>query len=309
MQSQISERAKRKKQEQLRAQGLGGYVDAAPVQARIRHLYDDRGITYDVIAARSGIDAETVKMQYRGFRWPDKAPVTTCFKRTEIRILGARFGPADGYRFPVVGIRRRLQALQAAGFTLTVVGELTGKDIKQVHATMSGKSNHGFVVNANAILFVGAYEKLQCADPADFGVTRVATMQTKTRARTNGYAPSHCWDSGTIDDPDAIPEWTGECGKPMGPSIHKREGIPECRPCRAVRLAGGEKVLKFSGVKLRELRLSRGWSQGGMEKSLGLGNGQLHHWEAGRHNPRKDVLARLLSEFDVTFEEMAEEES
>lgn len=298
-----SDRARLKRLAYLRDTGVNGYTDAAPTQARIRSLHS-RGITFGAIGERAGIDIETVKMQYRGFRWPDRAPVTACFKRTERAILGARFTPADGYRFPTVGVRRRLQALQAAGFTLAVVRELTGKDIKQIHATMSGKSNWTFITAANAQLFIGAYSKLQCGRPEDWGVGAPKIALTKTRAGKNGYAPPTCWDDDTIDDPDAFPEWTGECGTTVGYRVHEREGIPFCGPCLS---AAPESDLVFSGAKLKELRLARGLSQGALEKKIGFGKGQLHHWESGRNVPRKGPLAALMSELDVTFEDVSEE--
>jgi hypothetical protein len=42
--------------------------------------------------------------------------------------------------------------------------------------------------------------------------------------------PDH-WDDDTIDDPNAVPEYTGRCGSIVGALIHLRESIPMCPPC------------------------------------------------------------------------------
>jgi DNA-binding XRE family transcriptional regulator len=298
-----AERARLKRQAYLRDIGVGGYTDAAPIQSRIRFLHDELGITYDTIADRSGADVETVKMHYRGFRWPDKEPVTTCVKETERKILGARFTPADGYKFPAVGIRRRLQALQAAGFTLAVVAELTEKDIRQVHATMSGKTNKHFVTTPFAQAVITAYEKLETADPKDWGVKPQAYGQAKTRAKANGYVGPGCWDDDTIDDPDALPEYTGSCGTSAGWEIHKRDKIPLCPPCEAA----GDGKPHFSGTKLRALREKAGYSRRMITDRLGMDESTIFYWETGRSTPRRKMkLDLVLQLLDATYEDVCE---
>ena len=115
----------------LRSIGASGYTSAAPMDARIRFLHDQRGITFVTIADRCGVNLGTVKAHYHG-RWSDGEPTGDCFMGVARKVLSAKFGPEDGYRFPAVGIRRRLQALQAGGFPLSVPAELLGRDRTQV---------------------------------------------------------------------------------------------------------------------------------------------------------------------------------
>lgn len=307
------ERARLKRLAYLRDIGVGGYTSSTPVRARVRFLHDELGVTYDTIADRSGVDAETVKMHYRGYRWPDLAQVTTCTKGTERRILGARFSPSDGYRFPAVGIRRRLQALQAAGFTLAVTSGLVERDTRQVHATMSGRTNKHFVTSPFAQAVITAYDKLQYARPEDWGVAPRASAHALTRSRANSYAPPTCWDQDTIDDPDAVPEWTGACGTPLGYRIHRREGIPVCPPCQAADGArdkdapGG--LPGFSPGKLRALREDRGLSRRQLSDAVGVDDSTVYYWETGRSAPsRQNKIDLLLSVLGATIEDLCESE-
>lgn len=256
------------------------------------------------MAERSGVDVETLKMHYRGFRWPDKQPVVVCFKRTERLFLTARFSAGDGYRYPSVGIRRRLQALQAAGFTLAVVASLVDdKDVRQIHATMCGKTNAHFVTAPYATAIITAYDKLYVAQPVDWGVTPRSVAYAKTVAAKNNYAPPGCWDEDTIDDPDAFPEWTGACGTLNGVRIHRRDGIPLCPACS--NLEDGKPV--FSIAKFQAVRASRGLTVGALERLAGTTAALVYHWEKGHSTPNQEHLERVLSVLDVTFEEVCED--
>ena len=50
-------------------------------------------------------------------------------------------------------------------------------------------------------------------------------------ARRNGWAPPGAWDDDQIDDPQAHPEWTGECGTDRGYWVHRRQQLPMCTRC------------------------------------------------------------------------------
>src|SRR4029453_18247398 len=108
--------------EYLRSQGLAGFVPAGPVRARLQYLHDQRGITFDTIAERVSLSRDAVCMQYRGYNKLGQE-IRSCEMATERKILGARFGPEDCYRFPVLGIRRRLRALTAVGYTSPFLAE------------------------------------------------------------------------------------------------------------------------------------------------------------------------------------------
>lgn len=212
--------------------GLAGYVDPGPTQERIQYLHDRRGIPFWRIAARAGLHADTVSMHYRGiyrgateYQWVEMA--------TERAISRARFRPEDGAWFPSVGIRRRLQALFVAGYTtVALAGELPVSGHKALHDTLSGTRSKKLVTAGLATAVIALYDRWSMMPPESAGVPVTSARRCRTIGRNRGYVPAGCWDPDTIDDPDAEPEWTGECGTERGYQIHYRESIPYCGRCQ-----------------------------------------------------------------------------
>lgn len=306
-------RAHEKRMAYLRSVGVGGYTSADPIQRRIRFLHDQLGISLGVISDRSGVDKETIKAHYHGVRRQTGESIDSCTKLTERKILGARFTPSDSYRFPSIGIRRRLQALQYAGYPLKALSALTGMSTAQVHATMCGKASKDFVRRENAELFIAAYDKLQSTTPEDWGVEPTPIKQARTRSRKNGYAPATCWDQDTIDDPDAIAEWTGACGTAQGYRIHRREGIPSCGPCIKAKDERPQVevavIQNFSHRKMTEARERKGITRTRFASLLQVHESTVYYWEIGKSAPsRQDKIDLILSILDVTIEELTESE-
>ena len=298
-----------KKRRWLRQQGIFGYKPHAPVRARLLHLHDRLGIPLSVIAERASLNDEVVKKHRRGYYVEEGVRRSLRFasSSTYDAIMNARFTADDIGRFPAVGIRRRLQALQAAGFSLKLVGEIAGCDHREVHRVMHGKGRGDYVFPETARRYIAAYEKLEGADPADFGVAVSARGQCRTRAKANGFAPPHCWDPDTIDDPEAIPEWTGACGTMQGLRIHHRDGIPPCPPCLVARQGVREGVPRVDGGKLRRVREAKGMSLVGLAKRLNISDSSPYYWETGRSSPRsQEVFDLLLSVLDTSEEEICE---
>jgi hypothetical protein len=76
------------------------------------------------------------------------------------------------------------------------------------------------------------YARLWDIHPGTHGATPEAIEQTKARARAAGWAPATAWDDDRIDDPTAVPDWTGHCGTVRGAALHDDHDIPLCPPCR-----------------------------------------------------------------------------
>jgi len=79
------------------------------------------------------------------------------------------------------------------------------------------------------------YDELWQADPADHGASPGGITRARRYAAERRWAPPQAWDDDTIDNPDAFPDWTGQCGTPQGVGAHRRAGIPACDPCRRAR--------------------------------------------------------------------------
>ncbi|MFJ5785390.1 hypothetical protein [Streptomyces hydrogenans] len=76
-----------------------------------------------------------------------------------------------------------------------------------------------------------AYNAVWNEDPQRHGVSQQAACRFRNYAWTNGWAPPAAWDDDTLDDPDAIPDWTGFCGTDRGWWTHRIEHIPVCPAC------------------------------------------------------------------------------
>lgn len=138
----------------------------------------------------------------------------------------------DGACRSAVGTQRRLQALRADGFTNCFLAELlevTPEAVSELTRRERSKVYQTTYVEIKAL-----YEKLAGTRPEDSGIHPYSIQQTQNWAVKRGYIPSHCWDDDTIDNPDAIPQWTGECGSMTGVHIHRRDGIPMCDACKKI---------------------------------------------------------------------------
>lgn len=130
--------------------------------------------------------------------------------------------PKHGRSTSDVGMKRRMRALACAGFGYHMLGRelgISGQAAYQL--TNSGRA----VRTSSAVRVAAVYDKLQWADPYDFGGTRQGVGRAKGVAARNDWAPAHCWDEDTIDDPEAYPEWTGACGTQQGYRLHHRYEI------------------------------------------------------------------------------------
>ncbi len=64
----------------------------------------------------------------------------------------------------------------------------------------------------------------------------------------------------------------------------------------------------FFGKQLKELRLERGLSQQKFGEILGFCNQTISFWESGSREPDLDTLLEIAHFFNVSVEELLEEE-
>lgn len=201
----------------LRLAGRPATLTPAEVAAVITHIRTCRntGMSQCLIARRAGVAQSTVSRLL-------SRENSGCLRGQGERILAVRPGDFDDIADrPALGTTRRIRGLYYAGhgpqsicqhasLSLTLVTELAGADYAQVAPATE------------------ATIRLACAALASITGTSNAARR---RALREGWAPLGAWDD--IDDPAAMPDWTGHCGTDRGWWMHSVNGIPICLPCNA----------------------------------------------------------------------------
>ena len=62
------------------------------------------------------------------------------------------------------------------------------------------------------------------------------------------------------------------------------------------------------GENLKQLRQIKGWNQQELAKLLGLKISSISSYEIGDRYPRLDTIIKLVKLFDISFEELFDEE-
>ncbi len=293
----------RKRQEYLRSIGRPTLVTGVEVErvvSRIRSFHA-RGMSYVQMERQTGISCRTVCDIATG---PGKA-----MKRRNLEPLkGLRFEEPDPNAWvEPTGTRRRLGALWRAGFPLPWLDErLDMFDRRYLQSILRGAKGKTGISYRYVSQIAALYDKLEGVNPADVGIDKRAASYARTFAGKRGCVPRECWDVDTIDDPAAIPQWTGQCGTWIGARIHRREQIPMCGACapvdRRLELPG------FSPDRLRELRERHGMGRATLGELIGVHESTIMYWESGRSVPeRRWKIDKLLSVLDATFEDVCEE--
>ncbi|MDX3520766.1 helix-turn-helix transcriptional regulator [Streptomyces scabiei] len=208
------------RREMLRLAGKPASLTQAEVSRVVAHLQACRaaGMSQRLISRRAGVAQSTISRLLNN--------PTGCLRSQGDRILAVRIGDFDSRSDrPATGTIRRIQALYYDGhgplsitvhapLSLTLITEIAGGTYTNVAASTE-----------DAI-------KAACAALA--GIAG-ASRRTRQRALREGWAPLSAWDD--IDDPDAVPDWTGCCGTDRGWWMHSLNGIPVCRRCAAAHTA------------------------------------------------------------------------
>ncbi|MFJ5532392.1 hypothetical protein [Streptomyces sp. NPDC093261] len=225
----------RHRAQEARRNGIRLRVPSGPAVER-RDLLRSRGMSDTAIAAACELHQTTVSGIH-------KRPSLAA--STEAAIFSVpvphEFNPGDAVRVDKTGTTRRLRAMVAAGYSQAFIAERVETDPDViVRLTREGphkdKPNR-YVTGAMFKAVRAVYDELAFKDPAAFGIAQHEITRSINRSTHLDWAPPHCWDDDTIDDPEAIAEWTGACGSDTGARIHRRDGIPMCQPCHEALLA------------------------------------------------------------------------
>lgn len=207
----------RKRRRYLTAIGHPLTVDAGPAAAHLRLLLDagddllniTRRINYTYTPIKKVADGTQARLQR--------------IHAEAILALKPRT-PAGLYVDPIGGMRR-VRALYAAGHSLQEIVEESGVSRPVLSALANGHRDRIARETADAI--AAAYRRL-CMTPG-------SSRATARRAAQKGWAPPLAWTE--IDNPAALPDFTGHCGTLKGHRLHETCKIPICGPCRNVKAA------------------------------------------------------------------------
>lgn len=285
----------------MRATGRPLTVTGPDMRAAVSKLrsFHARGMSYDQMGKQVGLSPRTVCEAAKGRAF--------MYRATWLKLSGLRFEePLPHVWVAPLGVRRRLGALWLAGFPLPWLSEQLGMSRRYLQALLKGTKGVRGVEYRTHRAVSELYDKLEDRTPGELGVDPRASAFCRTHARKHGFAPRSCWDPDTVDDPNAVPDYTGRCGTAFGMVVHRREGIPVCGPCR--RAYTGEMYPGFDGGMFRKLRERRGFSQQGLADRIGVDGGTVFFWESGRSVPqRKFRLDAALDVLDGTYEDVCKE--
>lgn len=272
-------------------------VRAERIREKVR-AYRARGMNLVQMQEQTGVHLSTISEQLR----PGKASMN---RRTYQALAAMTFEePSPTARLDATGTQRRVLSLWHDGFGPQFVAGRVTWPKSAVQRLARGELSQ--VEARTARMFRELYEELEEKTPADFGIPDRSARYVRAFALKHGGVPRSCWEEWTIDDPDAIPDWTGYCGTGFGMMVHRRDGIPVCRPCKEV-YDPQHPYPGFNPDKLRKARERSGLSMKALEGLSGVSDKTVVTWESGRFTPGpRGTLDRVLQALDLTYEDVCD---
>jgi hypothetical protein len=171
-----------------------GIVDMTEAAIHIEKLRNI-GLGMDRIAIVAGVDRRSICRDLKKGR---------CAGFTAKKILDIPLDwhlAADAAKIPNVGTMRRLQALNAIGYSYALIGKhLGGVESSNMWKYITGHQKT--VTAAFARNVEKVFHELQLHPRLD---NDYATRRARENAESKGWAPPFAWDEGAIDDPNAEP--------------------------------------------------------------------------------------------------------
>lgn len=240
----------------------GPLVDAEPARRHVRNLMS-AGVSLARIATAADVGIATISgMLYT--RGPGRPRAEQIRLDNGRRILNVRATDIVTGYVDAAGTRRRLQALMANGWPQLRLGPHFGLHPRYVTELLRQPSVYG----TTAVAVAAAYDRLWNQDPRQHGVSVGVYKKIRTHARVNAWAPPGAWDDDTIDNPDAHPEWTGECGTDRGYWVHKRQQLPMCQRCETAHDAWLAEHAHLGGQQRNQAIFRARAAAGGREADL-----------------------------------------
>lgn len=185
--------------------GLKRTTDASRAQAHVQSLVASHGVSLRSIGEACGISYTTISHLNRGL-------CTKLLVVTEKAILGVRVEniferPNPRGSVPMIGTRRRIQALLAIGWR------------HQDLTPLLGFTSHNMVHQAGEWVTRRNHDAVKAVYDRLWNQRGPAPAQSMGRIARAGYAPPLAWDDDTIDDPNATPD--------LGAKVYAQGRSPE----------------------------------------------------------------------------------
>ncbi|MFB7910235.1 hypothetical protein ACFC1T_27755 [Kitasatospora sp. NPDC056076] len=177
-------------------------VDATPAREHLEALHA-QGMSWEQMARVSGVLVE----ELRRLRMPlGSKPRTERIRpeRAEL-LLSIRFDPSPGTPkalVPSVGTARRLQALRAIGWPLSVLADRSGV---ARHTLAMASTRQQTVQESTRAAVAELYDDLCDQDPRRHDVPAESVRRAAAWAERQDWAAPNCWLNTNIDDPGTQP--------------------------------------------------------------------------------------------------------
>ena len=178
------------------------YVDAEPVRAHLRKI-NAAGMPYMAISERLGL-AQNSSLQHLMWGRGEWGPGQQVRRETAEMVLA--YWPSlqdfpDAARIDATGTRRRVEALNAQGWSRRAIAERLDLVPAHFKKVLGRERVTARVARAVADL----YDALWNVDPLESGESLKSVSRVLADARKSGYHSALAWDDDTIDDPAAAP--------------------------------------------------------------------------------------------------------
>ncbi|MFJ1647935.1 hypothetical protein [Streptomyces sp. NPDC088258] len=210
------------------------FTDAHPVREHVTAIRAT-GMSLKNLSTATGVTVATLDhLYYGGTGYPPAHQIRTESANALLAYWPRLDDYVDAAVIDATGTRRRMQALAATGWPATAthgqIGYLAPRSVEKLRRNTQVTARVARTVR-------DLYPTASTGRAEDHGVTPWLAQRCRAYAASCGWTPPSTWDDDTIDDPDAIPEWTGRCGTDRGWWTHRLEQITVCSPCE---LAHGE---------------------------------------------------------------------
>jgi DNA-binding phage protein len=231
------------------------FTDAEPARQHVLAI-KATGMGLAGIAKHTGVNRGSLDhLLYGSGHIPPAAQIRTENAQALLAYWPSLDDYEDGATIDGTGTRRRMQALAVAGWPSRAVHRRiqigNPQSIEKLRACTK-------VTARLARAIRDFYNEVSAKTAEDYGIEPWVAGRTRTFAAKAQWAGSEAWDDDTIDDPDALPEWTGNCGTDRGWWMHNINDIPTCPRCEAAHtnwlaerkhLPGNERIRQLALAK------------------------------------------------------------